>query len=36
MATVVYALGLYVAAESLGWPSAERVTAAFDRYPALA
>jgi hypothetical protein len=36
MATVVYALGLYVAAASLGWPSAERVTAAFDRYPALA
>jgi hypothetical protein len=36
MATVVYAIGLYVAAESLGWPRAERVTAAFDRYPALA
>ncbi len=36
MATVVYALGLYVAGHSLGWPSVERVTAAFDRYPGLA
>ena len=35
MATVVYALGLYVAAQSLGWPDANRVTAAFDRYPML-
>jgi hypothetical protein len=35
MATVVYALGLYVAAQSLGWPDANRVTAAFDRYPVL-
>jgi hypothetical protein len=33
-ATVVYALGLYVAAQSLGWPEADAVTAAFDRYPA--
>jgi hypothetical protein len=36
MATVVYALGLYVAAEALGWPDPDRVTAAFDRYPASA
>jgi hypothetical protein len=36
MATVVYALRLCVAADSLGWPSAARVTAAFDRYPGLA
>jgi hypothetical protein len=35
MATVVYALGLYVAAQSLGWPDAQRVDAAFERYPAL-
>lgn len=34
MATVVYALGLYIAAASLGWPDARDVTAAFDRYPA--
>lgn len=34
MATVVYALGLYVAAESLGWPEAEEVNAIFHRYPA--
>lgn len=33
MATVVYGLGLYVAAQSLGWPGAHQVTAAFDRYP---
>lgn len=33
MATVVYALGLYVAAQSLGWPDARRVNGAFDRYP---
>lgn len=36
MVTVVYALGLYVAADSLGWPSAARVTAAFDRDAGLA
>lgn len=35
MATVVYALGLYVAADSFGWPDAAHVTAAFDRYPAM-
>jgi hypothetical protein len=34
MATTVYALALFVAAESLGWPRATEVTAAFDRYPA--
>lgn len=34
MATVVYALGLYVGADALGWPDPGRVTAAFDRYPA--
>ena len=36
MASVVYGLGLYVAGQSLGWPSAERVTATFDRYPGFA
>ena len=35
MATVIYAFGLYVAAASLSWPDAARVTAAFDRYPDL-
>ena len=35
MATVIFALGLYVAAEALGWPDAEHVTAAFDQVPAL-
>ena len=35
MATVVYALGVCVAGQSLGWPDANRVTAAFDRYPVL-
>ncbi len=29
MANVVYALGLYVAAETLGWPDADAVSAAF-------
>jgi hypothetical protein len=33
MATVLYALGLYVAAASLGWPTAADITAVFDRYP---
>jgi hypothetical protein len=33
MATVLHGLGLYVAAQSLGWPIAENVTAVFDRYP---
>ena len=33
MATVLHGLGLYVAAQSLGWPTAENVTAVFDRYP---
>lgn len=32
-ATVVYGLGLYVAAEALGWPSADEVNAVFTRYP---
>ena len=35
MATVVYALGLYVAADSFGWPDPGRVTAAFDGFPAM-
>jgi hypothetical protein len=29
-----YTVGLYVAAASLGWPGARRVSAAFERYPA--
>jgi hypothetical protein len=33
MATVVYALGLYVAGQSLGWPDEKRVNDAFERYP---
>ena len=33
IATVLHGLGLYVAAQSLGWPTAENVTAVFDRYP---
>lgn len=36
MATVVFALGLYVAAEALGWPDPGRISAAFDVYPASA
>lgn len=36
MATVVFALGLSVAAESVGWPSADEVTATFDGNPAVA
>ncbi len=35
LSTVVYAFGLYVASHSLGWPDADDVSAAFDRYPAL-
>jgi hypothetical protein len=31
IATVVYGLGLSVAAETLGWPAADDVTGAFDR-----
>jgi hypothetical protein len=34
MATVI-SFALYVAAASLGWPLADRVTAAFDRHPAI-
>jgi hypothetical protein len=33
MATVIYALGLYVAAAALGWPDAHEVTSVFERYP---
>ena len=32
MATVIYSLALYVAAESLGWPERESIEAAFRRY----
>jgi hypothetical protein len=34
MATVLYALALYVAAASLGWPDPDEIEAAFQRYPA--
>jgi Family of unknown function (DUF5677) len=33
MATVIYALALYVAALSLGWPDPDRIEAAFQRHP---
>jgi hypothetical protein len=33
MATVVYGIGLLVAAQSLGWPDADEIEAIFARYP---
>lgn len=33
MATVVYGVGLLVAAQSLGWPDADEIEAIFARYP---
>jgi hypothetical protein len=33
MATVVYGVGLLVAAQALGWPDAEEVNAVFARFP---
>ncbi|HSS03979.1 MAG TPA: hypothetical protein VLK89_02170 [Solirubrobacterales bacterium] len=33
MATVVYGLGLLIAAQVLGWPNAEEVERIFARYP---
>lgn len=33
MATVVHGLGLFVAAEALGWPAADEVHSVFDRHP---
>jgi hypothetical protein len=33
IATVIYALALYITAASFGWPSAHRVTAVFERFP---
>jgi hypothetical protein len=33
MATVVYGVGLLVAAQALGWPDAEKVNAVFARFP---
>lgn len=35
MATVVFALGLFIAAATLGWPDLARVNAAFADYPTL-
>jgi hypothetical protein len=32
MATVVYGVGLLVAAQALDWPDAEEVNAVFERY----
>ena len=32
-ATVVYGVGLLVAAQSLGWPDADQIEAIFDRFP---
>jgi hypothetical protein len=34
MATVLFGLGLFVAAASLGWPPEADITAVFERYPA--
>lgn len=34
MTTVVYAMGLFVAAETLGWPKPEEIFSAFGRHPA--
>jgi hypothetical protein len=36
VATVVYGIGLYVAAQALGWPAANEVSAAFERFPVAA
>jgi hypothetical protein len=33
MATVVYGIGLLVAAQTLAWPDAEEINAIFERYP---
>jgi hypothetical protein len=33
MATVVYGVGLLVAAQALGWPDADEINAIFARYP---
>ena len=33
LATVVFTLGLYVAAASLGWPQSDEVAEIFGRYP---